>query len=229
MIKRFLRFFAIFMIIAVMIGLAACNRSASKSPTPTSSGKPPVPGGNATEQTMGLFDANGTATAVAASAAVATQQPGAVEEANKTLAAVTATAVPAVVGAAATPVPPTPTVSFPVTTPVKPASYTLQKGEFPYCIARRFNVNPSELLGMNGLSLNSQTYPGKVLTIPQTSNTFPGTRALLTHPADYTVRSGDTVYSVACLYGDVSPEMIGQANGLNAPYALTAGAKIRIP
>ena len=27
-----------------------------------------------------------------------------------------------------------------------PATYTLQQGEFPYCIARRYNLNPEELL-----------------------------------------------------------------------------------
>jgi len=226
MTKRFLRFFAIFIIIALVVGLAACSRSAVKGSTPTSSGKPPVPGGQTTEQTMGLFDANATATAVAGTSAVATKQLGVVEAATATQPAVTAT--PGVGPLApATAVPPTATVV--VSTPVKPTSYTLQKGEFPYCIARRFNLNPNELLSLNGLNLDSQVYPGKVLKIPQTSGTFPANRALLSHPVDYTVRSGDTIYSVACLYGDVSPEMIAQANSLKSPYTLTAGSKIRIP
>ena len=228
MTKRFLRFIIILIVIGLVVGLAACSRSASKSPTPTSSGKPPVPGGKATDQTMGLFDENATATALAANVATATKQPatgeGVVQE---TPVAVTAT--PELVGPAApaTAVPATPTVA--ISTPVKPTSYTLQKGEFPYCIARRFNLNPSELLSLNGLSPDSQVFPGKVLKIPQTSGTFPGNRALRSHPTDYTVKSGDTIYSVACLYGDVSPEMIAQANGLSSPYTLTAGNKLRIP
>ena len=223
MSKRFLRFLVIIVIVAlVVVGLAACSRSASKSPTPLStSGKPPVPGGNATEQNLGLFEGNATATALAATAAANT--PAVVVEATKP--AVTATPG---VAAVATPVPPTATTAV-VSTPVKPKSYTLQKGEFPYCIARRFNVNPIELLNLNGLNLNSQTFPGKVLAIPQTSGTFPGNRALSAHPVDYTVKSGDTIYTVACLYGDVSPEMIAQANGLSSPYTLTAGSKIHIP
>src|SRR5690606_3962464 len=35
---------------------------------------------------------------------------------------------------------------------VRPSTYTLQKGEFPYCIARRFNVDPTQLLSMSGLT-----------------------------------------------------------------------------
>jgi len=231
MVKRFLRFSAIFIIITlIVVGLAACSRSASKGTTPTASGsKPPVPGGKTTEQTMGQFGDSATATAVAA-AVVATEKPTTPQEtAKETPAAVTATPAVEVVGPVAAAATPTTAVVVVVSTPVKPTSYTLQKGEFPYCIARRFNVNPSELLNLNGLNLDSQVYPGKVLKIPQTSNTFPANRALLGHPTDYTVKSGDTVYAVACLYGDVSPEMIAQANGLSAPYALTAGAKIRIP
>ncbi len=233
MMKRFVRFSAIFIIVALVVVLAACSRSAVKSPTATSSGNPPVPGGKAT-QSMGLFDANATATAVASSAGEtsATKQPSTGAQATEVNTPAAVTATPAVVApVVATPVPATATKApvVAVSTPVKPASYTLQKGEFPYCIARRFNVNPVDLLSLNGLGMTSQVFPGTVLTIPQTSNTFPGTRALLTHPTTYTVKSGDTIYTVACLYGDVSPEMIIQANGLSSPYALTSGTTISIP
>jgi LysM repeat protein len=105
----------------------------------------------------------------------------------------------------------------------------LHGGEFPYCIARRFNVNPSELLRINGLSTYSVYYSGMTLRIPQTGNGFPGQRALRPHPSTYAVRSGDTIYSVACIYGDVEPESIGLANGLTPPYRLTPGQTINIP
>ena len=46
--------------------------------------------------------------------------------------------------------------SGPTTTPVppgvRPATYILQSGEFPYCIARRFNVDPDALLSASGLT-----------------------------------------------------------------------------
>ena len=44
-----------------------------------------------------------------------------------------------------------PTFITPTTGP-RPLYYTLQSGEFPYCIARRFNIDPRELLAINNLS-----------------------------------------------------------------------------
>ncbi len=118
---------------------------------------------------------------------------------------------------------------MPTPTPGRPATYTLHEGEFPYCLARRFNVDPGELLALNGLAPGEATYPGQVLRIPQTGSPFPAQRALRSHPATYTVQSGDTIYSVACLFGDVDPMGIVAANQLAEPYTLTPGAVINIP
>ena len=52
-------------------------------------------------------------------------------------------------------------------------AYTLQNGEFPYCIARRFNVDPDALLSASGLTSPDIYYAGLTLTIPQ-SGAFPG-------------------------------------------------------
>ena len=68
-----------------------------------------------------------------------------------------------------------------------------------------------------------------MLKIPQTGHTFPGTRALHPHPATYTVKTGDTIYNIACYYGDVDPMAIVAANSLIAPYTLTAGQSLQIP
>jgi LysM repeat protein len=111
----------------------------------------------------------------------------------------------------------------------RPASYTLQQGEFPYCIARRFNVNPDDLLAANGLTGSSAVYPGKTLTIPQTGS-FPGDRSLMNHPDTYTVDSADTtIYAVACAYGDVLPQDIASANSISVSSSLTVGQKLSIP
>ena len=139
---------------------------------------------------------------------------------------------------AATVVGPSPTVrplttatfpAIPTATPGVPASYTLKQDEFPYCIARRFNVDPEELLSLNGLSSTSLYYEDLVLRIPQTGAKFPGARALVAHPATYVVKSGDSIYSIACTYGDVDPNAIIVANSLTSPYTLTPGSTIRIP
>jgi len=124
----------------------------------------------------------------------------------------------------------------PTTTPfppgVRPSSYTLQSGEFPYCIARRFNLNPEDLLALNPHVANIPDYQipaGTVLTIPQ-SGTFPGSRMLNTHPTTYTVAASDkTIYGVACYYGDIEPAAIAQANGISVSSALTIGQKLNIP
>jgi LysM repeat protein len=102
----------------------------------------------------------------------------------------------------------------------------LHEGEFPYCLGRRFNRNPDDILALNGLKNSSVTVPGETLTIP-TSGTFPGSRALLSHPTTYSVGGGDTIYSVACYYGDVDPMAIAAVNGLSSPYTLTPGSTIR--
>ena len=57
---------------------------------------------------------------------------------------------------------------------------------------------------------------------------YDGNRALRAH-ADYKVSSGDTIYSIACYFGDVSPEAIIAVNGLSGPDDITAGMTLKIP
>jgi LysM repeat protein len=120
-------------------------------------------------------------------------------------------------------------VPLPSATPGIPKNYTLKGGEFPFCIARRFDVDPGELLNLNGLGANSPSYAGMTLKIPQTGNTFPGNRALRSHPTTYTVASGDTLNSIACRFGDVDPAMIALANGIGENKRLSAGDELQIP
>jgi hypothetical protein len=126
--------------------------------------------------------------------------------------------------------PPAPATPLPVPPPlVVPATYTLQRGEFPFCIARRFNVDPGELLRINGLSSYSVYHTGMVLRIPQSGQPFPGNRALQPHPTTYTVGGGDTIHTIACAFGDVDPDAIAYVNGLTPPYRLSPGQVISIP
>jgi LysM repeat protein len=112
-----------------------------------------------------------------------------------------------------------------------PTTYTTQPGEFPYCIARRLNVDPDELYALNGLSYGEIYYPnGMVLKIPQTGNPFPGTRSLRNHPTQYTVTtSNETIYGVACIFGDVLPEDIASLNDLSISNSLIEGQVLQIP
>lgn len=129
----------------------------------------------------------------------------------------------------------TPSVVVPTISSTRPASYTMQQGEWPFCIARRFNVNPDELATLNGLVDSQIVQPGLVLRIPQTGNPFPADRAWHSHPATFTVGTTadfgayNTVYAVACWYGDVFPESIAKQNNIPLSATLTAGQLLSIP
>lgn len=110
-----------------------------------------------------------------------------------------------------------------------PGTYTVHYGEHPYCLARRFDVDADELLGVNGLVRGDQIEPGDVLTIPQDGSPFNGDRVLSTHPASFTVQYLDTFYSIACYFGDVTPEAIAEANGMTVDEVLVTGTVIQIP
>lgn len=126
---------------------------------------------------------------------------------------------------------PSATQPAPTTITNRPGSYTLQKGEFPYCIARRFNIDPAELLSMNNLASGDIYYPNLTLNIPQSGKPFPGTRALRSHPDTYIVADPSlSLYGVACVYGDVDPAAIVAANpGLSLASTLTVGQSVKIP
>ncbi len=110
-----------------------------------------------------------------------------------------------------------------------PATHTLRRGEFPYCLARRYDIHPDDLLAANGL-VRGRIYPGGlVLKIPSGADVFPSDRVLRAHPASYTVQTGDNIFIVACYYGDVDPMAIAAANGLSQPYTLTPGTVLSIP
>jgi LysM repeat protein len=110
-----------------------------------------------------------------------------------------------------------------------PDSYTIHEGEFPFCLARRFNINIDDLLNYNGLSDNSILYPGDVIQIPESARPFNGQRALRSHPTTYTVQSGESLYAIACKFGDVDPRAIAQVNDLSLNQQLTPGTTIQIP
>ncbi|RME89386.1 MAG: LysM peptidoglycan-binding domain-containing protein [Anaerolineae bacterium] len=137
-----------------------------------------------------------------------------------------------------TPIPTQETPTAGIVTPTLiagiPTTYTLQQGEWPYCIARRFNVNPDELLQLNNLTREQSKalLPGLTLKIPQTGNPFPGDRSWHDHPDTFTVgvtSDAETIYGVACYYGDIDPMEIARANNLTPPYTLPAGKVLQIP
>jgi LysM repeat protein len=227
MSKKFISILAVGMLLALF--LVACERSASTAPlpTPTATGNPPV------DDPMKMLQSLATQTAMAGTGLPADETP-----------TPDLTGTPIVVGTIVSPTPtslipptgepgitttPATPLAITVTPPVRPATYTLHEGEFPYCIARRFDIDPQDLLTLNGLSDGEMFSPGLVLTIPQTADPFPSARALIQHPVTYAVQSGDSIYSIACKYGDVDPLAIAAVNSLTSPYTLTVGQSLSIP
>ena len=226
MSKKFISILAVGMALALF--LVACERSASTAslPTPTATGNPPV------TDPMKMLQSFATQTAMAAAGLPISGTPtldltGTPIAVGTIISPTPTSLIPPTGEPGITTTPPTP-LAITVTPPARPATYTLHEGEFPFCIARRYNIDPETLLSLNGLSGGETFSPGLVLTIPQTGS-FPGTRALIQHPATYTIVSGDTIYSIACKYGDVDPLAIAAVNSLTAPYTLTVGQSLSIP
>jgi len=212
----------IMILVIATLALSACERPATRAPggaaTPTSEIPFPV----ATQPQIMVDILKGTQTA----AALTPQTGGGISSTSTPSFAFSTPAVGT--SSADTSAPVVANTPYPASTPGKPASYTLLHGEFPYCIARRFNVNPVDLLSMNGLNMDSFPATGTTLNIPS-SGSFPGERALKAHPTTYTVKAGETIGMVACYFGDVDPNIIYSANGITAGTALTAGQVLQIP
>jgi len=228
------------------MGIASCTRSKSSDassaavPTPTFAGAvQPSP-----DDVMSQLELFVTQTAIAGGAVSQPTQPlptavvpteGAQDPGTgvtPTGVAAEATAIPTVAQPSPTPLPtepPFPTaIPVPSATPGIPKTYTIRGGEHIYCISRRFNVNPADVMAINGLT-SSIVYSGMTVNLPQNGNPFPGDRSLIDHPTTYVVSAGDTIYSIACQFGDVDPYAIAYANGLSEPYALSVGQTIHIP
>jgi len=238
----------IFVLVVSTMLISACTQSLSAAPAATPTLIPdglfvsPFP---SVENPMAMIEEFAKQTA-AAQTTVANggtpATPGAVVTATTPLAVASGTVetpqsgvIPTATSTAVVISTPTNAISQPASTAVpvgvRPATYTLQSGEFPYCIARRFNVDPDELLALSSLSsaqANSLS-AGTVLKIPQ-SGAFPGSRVLHNHPDTYTVDSStETIYGVACYYGDLDPNTIASANSISVSASLTAGQQLKIP
>jgi LysM repeat protein len=204
----------IFIIIIASLMFSACTMSASTPP-------PVTPTTNLSE-----IARQATETAIAKTPKAGdTQVPDATSETE-----VDATSTPEDVASPTnTPEPDETEEATIVTEYAVPDSYTLHQGEFVYCLARRFNILPEDIMDYNNIESGTIFYPGETITIPPNARSYVGDRALQYHPATYTVVYGDTLYSIACLYGDVDPRAIAAANDLDVDQVLTPGTVLQIP
>ena len=211
----------VLMMTLLLLGLSACRMSASTPPPVT--------------PTTNLSEIARQATQTAIAKTPKSEDAGETDQAQEPAGEATTAPTDATSeepAATATPVPteePSSEESAEVPTYAVPDTYTIHEGEFPFCLARRFNINIDDLLNYNGLSRNAVLYPGDVIEIPDNARPFNGRRALRNHPTSYTVQSQATLYEIACLFGDVDPRAIAQVNDLSLSQKLQPGTVIQIP
>lgn len=221
----------ILIVFILSLSLSGCLRPASTPPASAQAGITPTletaipgtiqPSGNVQtilNQTQTAAALSGTPVVV--SQATSTKQPKVVATAKPTK-----TKKPT-----AEPKPTQDRSSFqPDLNPERPATYTLRAGEFPICIARRYNLDVISLLTLNNLSMDSQPKAGTKLRIPDAGTWNLGSRALRDHPTQYTAVSGDTFYKIACLFGNLLPADIATKNGMDVDDKPSAGTVLDIP
>lgn len=95
-------------------------------------------------------------------------------------------------------------------------SYTVQKGDSLYSIARKFNTSVGELKRINNLS-NDSLDIGQILKLPVTNENY----------LNYSVIKGDSLYSIAKKY-NTSVDEIKRINNLTSN-SLSIGQNLKIP
>jgi murein DD-endopeptidase MepM/ murein hydrolase activator NlpD len=93
-------------------------------------------------------------------------------------------------------------------------SYTVQRGDTIYGIARQLNVPVRALIDANNLQPPFQVSVGQILMLPGVGN--------------YVVVKDDTLLGVARKIG-VSFSTLARINNLSAPYVLHVGQKLKLP
>ena len=114
-------------------------------------------------------------------------------------------------------------------------NYVVQAGDTLYSIARRSGMSLNSLLTLNGLSQSSIIYPGQSLTVSQSEGNFSTPVSTKTNSASsvvstsgtYTVKAGDTLYSIARRSG-VSLSSLLSLNGLSQSSVIRPGQTLNV-
>jgi LysM repeat protein len=160
-----------------------------------------------------------TAQAPAPDAADATSEPPTVEPTAAAPTEVPPTQVPP------TEVPPT-TAPVPTTAPsTGSTTYTVQRGDTLYSIARRYGTTVEAIAAANGIANPSRISTGQTLKIPGgTGSPAP----LPTGGTTYVVQRGDNLFRIALRYG-ISYVYLAQYNGIADPSRIYVGQVLKIP
>ena len=109
-------------------------------------------------------------------------------------------------------------------------THVVAYGETLYSIARQYGITPQALADANGITAQSWVYAGQRLIIPGSALAASvSVASAQTSPGGmYTVRAGDTLYSVSRQFG-VSVDEIAQANDIPPNGFLYTGWQLKIP
>ena len=102
--------------------------------------------------------------------------------------------------------------------------YTIRAGDTFYSLARRFNVSLADLLEANPGVNPERLFVGQVVCIPLAVPPVTCPPGTLT----YTIRAGDTLFSLARRFNTTVASILGLNPGIN-PEALLIGQRICIP
>ncbi|MBE3599505.1 MAG: LysM peptidoglycan-binding domain-containing protein [Limnochordaceae bacterium] len=102
-------------------------------------------------------------------------------------------------------------------------TYTVQPGDSMFSIARRFGITLDALIAANPQIPNPNVlFPGDVLCVPQAPACPPGSQV-------YTVRPGDTMFTIAQRFGVSLDALIAANPQIPNPAQIFAGDVLCIP
>lgn len=107
-------------------------------------------------------------------------------------------------------------------TPKPPATttYTVKRGDTLYSIARRYNTTVAKIASANNIKNVNTIRVGQVLKIPGTASTPPAATT-------YTVKRGDTLYSIAQRY-NTTVSKLQSLNNISNPNLIRVGQVLRV-
>ncbi len=118
-------------------------------------------------------------------------------------------------------------VSSPAVYAESPTIHVVAWGETLYSIARIYGIAPQTLASLNGISINSWVYAGQQLAIPSHSSRVDPARSL-SPSGYYTVRAGDTLFSIASRFG-TDAESLAEMNDLPSAGLIYVGWALKVP